>query len=189
MVIRTFDDVTMELRRVKDELDRIRSQNYDLNGRRVINAGRAVKGSDYITKDEVLELLVSSPEIQKIEPGFLQVDFVIVTPVIGDDPSVRPVPFIPFNEKAIPILCGARLKTPPSGGSFSLRWNHFSKVDDNTVDLFDGSLLTIAAGESYSTVTSFYPNRNVATQDYFTIDVTAVNGATGLYTFLALMVK
>lgn len=189
MIIKTLEDVTRELRQIKDELDKFRSQNIDLNGRKIINAGKSTKGNDYITRQEVIDLLGVDIGPDKIEPGILQVDFAVGTPEIGNDIAPRPVPYIPANEKAIPILCGARVTTAPSGGPVEIRWNHFSKFDDNTVDLFNSVLLTIPAGESYAIITKFYPNRTIATQDYFTLDIISVNGATGLYTFLALMVK
>ena len=188
MTIRSFTDVEREMRLLKDELDKLRSKNLDLNGRRVINAGSAREGTDYTTKDDVLSLLNFNTTKEKIEPGNLQIDISIAIPETGTDVSLRPVVWIPYNYKGTPILCGARLKEAPTGGAFSLRWNHYSKFNDNTVNLFGTTLLTIPEGSTYGTVTKFYPNRTISSQDYFTLDIIGVNEASGLYTFLAINV-
>lgn len=200
MTIKTIEDAAREIRRVSDELDKLRSLNLDLNGRRVVNASPAKDKNDYTTYQQVLDLLGSDSQKLKTESGILQVDITVSFPEVGTDVAIRPVVFLPFNEKAIPILCGARLRTAPGDGSFTLRWNHYSKYNDNTVDLFNSVLLTIPQGEVYSKITKFYPNRNIATQDYFTLDIVSTgatieedledaNRATGLYTFLAMEVR
>lgn len=189
MTLRSFDDVAKELRRINDELDKLRIYNYDMNGRRVTNAGRAQSLSDLTTKQDVLDLLRSDTPQNKIDPGWLQIDFTVSAPAIGDDIAPRPVPFLPYELKGVPVLCGARVRTAPSGGPLTLRWNHYSKYNDNTVDLFNGQLLTIPDGGSYATITKFFPNRNISTQDYFTLDIEEVNESAGLYTFLAVMVN
>lgn len=198
-MIRTFQDVEIELRKINSQLDALRSQNLDLKGRRVINAGKAQDFSDYTTKQDVLDLLENPAEAQKIESGLLQVDFTVSTPTVGVDIAPRPVVYIPNNERGLPVLVGARLRTAATSNAFTLRWNHYSYFNDNTVDLFNGSLLTIPVNTNYATLTVFYPNRMVANQDYFTLDIVATGkldeedpedttGGSGLYTFLALLV-
>jgi hypothetical protein len=198
--IKTIQDCEREIKQLRYELDRLRSQNLDMGGRRVINAGLSKDPKDYMTRGEVLALLGNSGGATKLDSGTLQIDMSIGTPFIGEDVSIRPVVYMPANEKGIPVVCGARLRSPVGGsGTFRLRWNHFSVKDNNTVDLFDGKLLELGSGISYVTFTEFFKNRIIASQDYFTLDIISsgasdeedpddANRGRGLYTFLSLRV-
>ena len=187
-MIRSFQDTEIAVRQLEQRLEALENGNQDMRGNRIINAGQSVNDSDYVTRAELLRIQTSENEDVKIAPGWLQVDFTLVTPVVGDDVAPNPVPWIPHDTIGIPVICGVRVRTPPSGGSLQLRWNHYSKETGDTVDLLNGALLTVNDGENYSKITTFYPNRNISTQDYFTIDIVDVNDAAGLYTFLAMMV-
>lgn len=198
--IKTIQDCEREIKQLRYELDRLRSQNLDMGGRRVINAGLSKDPKDYMTRGEVLALLGNSSGATKLDSGTLQIDMSIAIPSAGTDVSIRPVVYMPASEKGIPVICGARLRRPVGGsGTFKLRWNHFSVKDNNTVDLFDGKLLELGSGVSYVTLTEFFKNRIIATQDYFTLDIISSganveldpedpNRGLGLYTFLALQV-
>jgi len=52
--IRSLPDAQAALRDVDDRLNRFATQNLDLKGRRIVNAGDAVDNSDYITKKQLV---------------------------------------------------------------------------------------------------------------------------------------
>lgn len=189
-MIRTIQDLEVEIAKLRDRVDVLYTKDIDLHGRRVFNASSAIRGNEYTTFDQVQTLLdrIKTPATQLFE-GMLQVDFSISVPSVGDDISAQyPVIHLPKDQLGIPIFCGARLKVSPDSGSLSIRWNHVSKDSGNTTDLFNGSLLSIPTGSTWGFLTVFQPNIKLATGDYFTIDCTASNNAAGLYTFLSMEV-
>lgn len=188
MIIKTIEDAGRELKQIRYELDLLRSQNMDLSGRRVINAGRAIADKDYVTLGQAKELFSPSQANVQGNPGWLQVDFAIGLPAEGEDIMPRPVVYLPQNQRGIPVLCGLRARTAPDSGSCTVRWHHYSKYNDNTVVLLATDTLSLSNGQSYNASTLFALNRNIGSQDYFSLDVEEVGGAQGIYTFLVIMV-
>jgi acetate kinase len=64
-VARTLDDVNVILREISNQLEKLRTGNIDMTGRRVINAGSSVKESDYVTRKELVELEKKMTELIK----------------------------------------------------------------------------------------------------------------------------
>jgi len=189
MNVRTLEDAGREISLLRTEMDRLRSQNIDLTGRRIINAGDSTDPADYVTRRE-LNAIQATEATQQLFPGVVIIDLSLGSPAVGDDiSSPQPVVYMPREQFGVPVFCGARLDTAPSGGDFTMRWNHFNEEEGTSDDLFDGSLLTVSSGSNWGFITDFKENRNVAGLDYFTFDITAVNNAVGLYTFLALRVN
>lgn len=192
MIIRTFDDVTRELRQLKDELDRLRSLNLDMNGRRVINAGRAESNNEYTTLGQVLDLIGTTEEETVNEFDTKVLKFNVSTPTVSNDiVDKRPVLWVPANRLAVPIYAGARLVTAPSGGPASFRVNYTPVTvesgvftEGSSVDLFGGTTLDVADGENYGRLSQLRTGANVGQLFYFTLDCTAINSASGLYLFV-----
>lgn len=181
-------------RRNRDDLDRLRTLNLDLSGRRVINAGRSSAPGDYVTReelDEVRNLIQPSEETSTTDTKVLK--FNVGTPTItADAVDKRPVLWIPTDRKAIPQYAGARLKTGPSGGSFKCKV-HYTPVntdftEEASSNIFgSGNELEITDGNTFGRYTSF-PIVSVAQLYYFTLEITAVNSASGLYVFVVFLV-
>lgn len=58
-------DLQQQIRELKARIDVLENRDFDLKGRRVVNAGRALSASDLLTFGQAKELL-SSPETQRI---------------------------------------------------------------------------------------------------------------------------
>jgi len=53
--IRSLFDAQTALREVDDRLNKLATQNMDLNGRRVVNAGRSQEDSDYVIQKQITD--------------------------------------------------------------------------------------------------------------------------------------
>lgn len=62
LILQNLEDVTVELKRVWDELNLLRTKNLDISRRRVINASRSKNLNDYVIKEELNEVIESIPE-------------------------------------------------------------------------------------------------------------------------------
>jgi hypothetical protein len=53
--IRSLFDAQVALREVDDRLNKLATQNMDLNGRRVVNAGASQADSDYVIQKQITD--------------------------------------------------------------------------------------------------------------------------------------
>jgi len=53
--IRSLFDAQVALRDIDDRLNRLATQNMDLNGRRVVNAGSSQADSDYVIQKQITD--------------------------------------------------------------------------------------------------------------------------------------
>ena len=62
LILKTPEDITNEIKRLWDELNLLRTKNFDISRRRVINASRSINLHDYIIREELNEVIDSIPE-------------------------------------------------------------------------------------------------------------------------------
>lgn len=57
VLVRTLADAEREINRLHSELDALRTKNIDLNGRRIMNAGKSASPTDLVRRDEISTVL------------------------------------------------------------------------------------------------------------------------------------
>lgn len=84
LIIQTFEDITVEVKRIWDQLDLFRTKNIDLSRRRVINASPSINKNDYVIRAEIENLTSGNGQVstitevtQVIEGNIGQLDFFI----------------------------------------------------------------------------------------------------------------
>jgi len=190
MIIRSFEDTALELQKLRDELDTLKTHSLDMKGRRIMNLGDAIDGSDAVTKSFVTNIFntFQTAGDSIVVEGFVQVDFSVPILSLTDDISSQyPVIGVPRDKIATPVFCGARLKTADSSG-LSLRWNHVN-IAGVVTDMFNGSTLDISSGGKFGSITRFKPNIKITDLDYFKLDITNWTDGAGLYTFMLFSVE